>query len=220
MMGYKAFNFGMTCRGFKYEIGKTYKIEGKLEMCKNGFHFCKNIVDTVAYGYQLGDDNIYCKVEAIGTVHKMGTKYCTDEIKIIEVVPWSEIERILDNKINSGFRNSGLYNSGNHNSGNHNSGNYNSGYYNSGHYNSGSYNSGDYNSGHYNSGSCNSGYFNSNEPTVRLFNKDSGLTYDEFFNLGIGFNRLEQSKDVIKSLPGYDPEIFLQCTGIDWRDEE
>lgn len=45
--------------------------------------------------------------------------------------------------------------------------------------NSGNYNSGNYNSGDYNSGSHNSGHFNTNEPTVRLFNKDTGLTRDQ-----------------------------------------
>jgi hypothetical protein len=75
---------------------------------------------------------------------------------------------------NSGNRNSGDYNSGDYNSGYRNSGNRNSGDYNSGDYNSGDYNSGDYNSGDYNSGYYNSGFFNTDEPTVRLFNKDTG----------------------------------------------
>lgn len=88
------------------------------------------------------------------------------------------------NKKNTGICNSGNYNSGHCNSGDYNSGHYNSGacnsgLRNSGNYNSGSYNSGNYNSGNYNSGHYNSGYFNTNEPTVRLFNKDTGLTRDQ-----------------------------------------
>ncbi len=84
---------------------------------------------------------------------------------------------------NSGYCNSGYRNSGDHNSGNYNSGYYNSGDYNSGDYNSGNYNSGDYNSGYrnsgdgnsgdYNSGNYNSGLFNTDEPAVRLFNKQT-----------------------------------------------
>ena len=66
------------------------------------------------------------------------------------------------------------------NTGCNNSGNYNSGNYNSGYYNSGNYNSGYYNSGNYNSGNDNSGWFNTNEPKMRLFNKDSEYTYSEF----------------------------------------
>lgn len=48
-IGYKAMNANMTCRGFKYKIGKTYKIKGDLEICKNAFHFCNNIFNTLRY---------------------------------------------------------------------------------------------------------------------------------------------------------------------------
>jgi len=76
---------------------------------------------------------------------------------------------------NSGHCNSGNYNSGHCNSGNHNSGHHNSGDRNSGHRNSGDHNSGHCNSGHCNSGDRNSGFFNTDEPTVRMFNKDTNL---------------------------------------------
>jgi hypothetical protein len=86
---------------------------------------------------------------------------------------------------NSGHRNSGDWNSGdlnngNWNSGGYNSGDYNSGDYNSGHRNSGHRNSGDYNSGDYNSGDYNSGAFNTDEPKMRLFNKESEYTRTEY----------------------------------------
>ncbi len=100
---------------------------------------------------------------------------------------------------NSGDWNSGNRNSGNGNSGDRNSGDWNSGYGNSGDWNSGDWNSGnrnsgdgnsgDRNSGNRNSGNRNSGYGNSTdrsagifcskETTVRLFNKESNLTWDE-----------------------------------------
>lgn len=50
---------------------------------------------------------------------------------------------------------------------------------NTGYRNTGDCNAGDYNTGNYNSGNYNSGFFNTNEPTVRLFNKDSGLIRDQ-----------------------------------------
>ena len=82
---------------------------------------------------------------------------------------------------NSGDRNSGNCNSGNWNSGsgNCNSGNWNSGNWNSGNCNSGNYNSGDRNSGNWNSGNWNSGFFNTDEPTVRMFNKETGLKREQ-----------------------------------------
>ena len=76
-------------------------------------------------------------------------------------------------------------NTGVENTGDYNSGDRNSGYRNSGDRNSGNCNSGDYNSGYYNSGNCNSGYYNSgwfntNEPKMRMFNKDTDMTYTKF----------------------------------------
>lgn len=38
--GYKGFERDFTCRGMQYEVGKTYEIEGKPELCERGFHFC------------------------------------------------------------------------------------------------------------------------------------------------------------------------------------
>ena len=96
---------------------------------------------------------------------------------------------------NSGHSNSGNYNSGNYNSGDLNSGNKNSGHLNSGNYNSGDLNSGDLNSGNKNSGDLNSGNYNSGdwnkcdgsngifcteEPTIRIFDKDTDMTLNEF----------------------------------------
>ena len=96
---------------------------------------------------------------------------------------------------NSGHSNSGNYNSGNYNSGDLNSGNKNRGHYNSGNYNSGDLNSGDLNSGNKNSGDLNSGNYNSGdwnkcdgsngifcteEPTIRIFDKDTDMTLNEF----------------------------------------
>jgi len=81
--------------------------------------------------------------------------------------------------LNSGNRNSGDLNSGNWNSGHRNSGHLNSGDRNSGHWNSGDWNSGDWNSGNWNSGNRNSGHLNSNQPTVRMFNRETGMTHSE-----------------------------------------
>jgi hypothetical protein len=80
---------------------------------------------------------------------------------------------------NSGYGNSGYRNSGYWNSGYWNSGDWNSGYGNSGYGNSGYWNSGDWNSGYGNSSDRQSGIFNSTETTVRMFNKETNLKWDE-----------------------------------------
>ena len=100
-----------------------------------------------------------------------------------------------DGNYNSGYSNSGDNNTGDRNTGSWNSGDWNgggrnSGYNNSGFFNSGDFNSGDYNTGSMNSGNGNSGYFNScdgssgifctEEPTVKIFDKDTNMTMREF----------------------------------------
>ncbi len=35
---FKAFGPDMSCRGFKYEIGKTYEHSVKAIICESGFH--------------------------------------------------------------------------------------------------------------------------------------------------------------------------------------
>ena len=80
---------------------------------------------------------------------------------------------------NSGYRNSGYRNSGYGNSGYGNSGDWNSGYRNSGDGNSGDWNSGYGNSGYGNSTDREAGIFNTTRGKLRLFNKQTDLTWDE-----------------------------------------
>lgn len=42
MKGYKVFNSDWTCRGYQYEVGKTYEIAESPKCCKVGFSFCAN----------------------------------------------------------------------------------------------------------------------------------------------------------------------------------
>lgn len=46
---FKAFNEDFTCRDFQYEVGKSYHIDGEIEICKRGFHACKNPLDIFEY---------------------------------------------------------------------------------------------------------------------------------------------------------------------------
>ena len=85
---------------------------------------------------------------------------------------------------NTGNRNTGNRNTGNCNTGNWNTGNRNTGYWNTGYWNTGDCNTGDCNTGDRNTGdwnTCNrsTGLFNTEERTITIFNKDSGLTWNE-----------------------------------------
>lgn len=47
--GYKGFDRDFTCRGFQYEVGKTYEIEGEPKLCERGFHFCTSPLAVFKY---------------------------------------------------------------------------------------------------------------------------------------------------------------------------
>jgi len=186
MKGYKVFNSDWTCRGYQYEIGKTYEIAESPKCCKVGFHFCEKLVDCFNY-YSFDPNNKVAEIEAIGEIHfdDTNSKCCTNKIVILKELKWSEVLDMCNTgKGNSGKCNSGTYNSGYHNSGNYNTGDYNTGNCNNGDYNSGCHNSGDYNSGNYNSGDYNSGNYNSgicntNSPKVRMFNHETEFDFND-----------------------------------------
>lgn len=109
MKGYKVFNSDWTCRGYQYEIGKTYEIAESPKCCKVGFHFCEKLVDCFNY-YSFDPNNKVAEIEAIGEIHfdDTNSKCCTNKIVILKELKWSEV---LD-MCNSGKGNSGDYNSG------------------------------------------------------------------------------------------------------------
>ena len=60
MKCYKGFDKDLKCRGFQYEIGKTYETD-KADICKEGFHACENPIDVLRY-YSPADSR-FCEVE-------------------------------------------------------------------------------------------------------------------------------------------------------------
>ena len=156
MKGYKAFLSDMTTKhgdNTMYEVGKTYTVEGEVRICENGYHFCKKCVDV--YDYYSKPCRI-CEVSVTGAVQTQGNKSVGRKLKILRELTADEISSLC----NSGDCNSGDCNSGDRNSGN--------------------WNSGDCNSGNWNSGNRNSGYCNTTEPTVRLFDHQTDITFSDF----------------------------------------
>ena len=60
MKAFKGFNKDMTCRGYQYEIGKTYETD-EAKMCSSGFHACENPLD--CFKYYSPATSKYCEVE-------------------------------------------------------------------------------------------------------------------------------------------------------------
>lgn len=44
---YKAFDKDLSCRGFKYEVGKEYEETGDIKACEKGFHACPYPLDVL-----------------------------------------------------------------------------------------------------------------------------------------------------------------------------
>ena len=223
--GFKGFNQDLTCRGFQYEIHKTYEYDGDIELCSQGFHFCRKLRDVHTF-YNLKKSRI-CEIKADGKIIDGDKKSVCARISIIRELSHEEI----DAAINTGKDNTGLFNSGNRNSGNRNSGNYNSG---------------DFCSCDYSSG-----IFMTKKITYEAFNKQlteegydaliesEGFTILQRFRLYSFKTRTEKNgqkrlihlsykaswrmfwqsltpmqKLTIKRMPHFDADVFYEITGI------
>ncbi|HDF2707632.1 TPA: pentapeptide repeat-containing protein [Clostridioides difficile] len=185
--GYKVFNPDWTCRNFKYEVGKTYEHDGDIEVCEAGFHFCQKAINCFNY-YSFDNKNKVAKIEAIGLIKTDGDKSVTNKITIVKEIKWEELLNIVNiGNNNIGYGNTGDYNTGSYNTGDYNIENCNTGYRNEGCCNEGCWNTGNYNigncnSGDWNIGDYNSGVFCTDVPKIRMFNKETDLTYEDWIN--------------------------------------
>ena len=80
---YKVFNSDWRCLDFQYEVGKTYKHEGELELCGAGFHVCERLIDCFSY-YDFDPSNKVALVELGGEIEHGGDKSVCSEITIIK----------------------------------------------------------------------------------------------------------------------------------------
>ena len=92
---YKGFDKNLKCRGFQYEIGKEYEMDGEIKVCSRGFHACESPLEVFDHYSMIGSR--FCEVEQDGNISKedRGTKICSSKIKI-------KAELKLDNMINLG----------------------------------------------------------------------------------------------------------------------
>ena len=110
MKGFKGFDKNLCCRGFQYEVGKTYEMEEEPIICKRGFHFCDSLswVDsyyplvTKVWNISPDDGGLiffnfrYCEVEAVGEIVSdeegcLISKRATNKIRIVRELTIEEV---------------------------------------------------------------------------------------------------------------------------------
>ena len=78
---YKAFDKDLSCRGFKYEVGKEYEETGDIKVCDKGFHACPYPLDV--FGYYAPAGSRFCEVEQSGKIDDSESdKVCSSKIRI------------------------------------------------------------------------------------------------------------------------------------------
>jgi len=102
IIAYKGFNTDMTCRGFRYKEGETYKIKGWPILCERGFHACLNPLDCFIYYYgQIQKDVVFHEVYLDGVSDEKGvdSKVVAKKITIGREITLSEMADIASGRI-------------------------------------------------------------------------------------------------------------------------
>ena len=229
--GYKVFNSDWTCRGFQYEVGKIFEEDVTPSCCDRGFHFCLKASDCFNY-YKFCSDNKVAEVVALGDVDyaDANTKCCTNRIRIVREIPWDEVLRI----VNEGKDCTGLCNTGNRNTGDWNRSSFNAGCFNTEEQKVTMFNKpSDWTYRQWlNSDAryllnqipksvvewvCSSDMTDEEKAAHPTHETTGGYlkVLDESECGQLWWDGLnEQQREVIFSLPNFDPDIFEQCTGI------
>ena len=91
MKAYKGFDKDLRCRGFQYEIGKTYECD-EVMMCEKGFHACLSPINVYSY-YVPGFR--FCEVD-IEDYIESADKLCGKRITILrEFIPKEYVEECI-----------------------------------------------------------------------------------------------------------------------------
>ena len=91
---YKAFDKNMQCRGFQYEVGKEYEMNGGIKCCNRGFHACKSPMEVWDHYDMLSSR--FAEVEQSGKIDEEGnsTKVCSSRIKIKAELKLADIIKV------------------------------------------------------------------------------------------------------------------------------
>jgi len=78
----KGFDYDLSCRGFMFEVGKTYEVSGTIAACSNGFHACSEDEHPFSVFEFYGPQSRFAIVEQSGATDRQGTKLASASITI------------------------------------------------------------------------------------------------------------------------------------------
>ena len=87
MKAIKGFDKNLQCRGFQYEVGKTYTEKGGIKACSKGFHAIGEDASPLrVFNYYPptidGKWSRYCEVDVDGEIQKHEDKICCSKLTI------------------------------------------------------------------------------------------------------------------------------------------
>ena len=111
---YKGFKQDLTCRGYQFEIGKTFEHDGKVRACSSGFHSCEYPLD--CFGYYPPAESRYAETIAQGDISRDGSDSkiasasitIKAEVSVHQLVTraiewiWSKVDRSLEQQVMTG----------------------------------------------------------------------------------------------------------------------
>ena len=113
---YKGFQQDMTCRGFQFELDKTFEHEGTVKACSSGFHSCEYPLD--CFSYYPPASSRYAEAVAKGTISRedggdskiaSATITIKAELSVHQLVTraiewvWSRVDKSLE-QTNTGYQ--------------------------------------------------------------------------------------------------------------------
>lgn len=92
--GYKGFDRDFTCRGFQYEVGKTYEIDGEPKLCERGFHFCTSPLAVFQF-YDPIKRFAIVEADEDDVILEAGNNFCKAVTRRITIVAELALEDII-----------------------------------------------------------------------------------------------------------------------------
>jgi hypothetical protein len=104
VVGYKAFDCDFKCRGFQYEVGKTYEEVSPLQICSSGFHFCKVPISCDNY-YEASRiyRNRWAMIKAFGEIQELNDKCACNRIEIVKEMTREEMMEASTGTVSDGY---------------------------------------------------------------------------------------------------------------------